>query len=281
MPSALRMTGAIRPLNCEVDGDAEVHVAVHDQRLALDARVHVRILVHDVAERARDERQVREREALLGLPLGLVRAPHPLDALVVDAYRRVDVRARRERSHHVLGRAASDVVERHDLVARGARRGGCRGGRSRGSCAGADGAGRCGLRTAGARRFEHVVARDPTAFAACRGSCDGSRPSSVMSWRTSGDVTAPPPPLAGASAATGTGAGGAGARERGGRGAAGAGAGAARARAAAGAARARPPVPARARPPVPVRSRCGLVRDHREAHADGTVSPSGTTISVR
>ena len=40
-------------LEVEVDRDAEVDVAVHDQRLAVDARVHVRVVVHDVAERAR------------------------------------------------------------------------------------------------------------------------------------------------------------------------------------------------------------------------------------
>ena len=52
-------------LEVEVDRDAEVDVVVHDERLAVDARVHVRVVVHDVAERAHDERQVGEREALL------------------------------------------------------------------------------------------------------------------------------------------------------------------------------------------------------------------------
>ena len=114
-------------LEVEVDRDAEVDVVVHDERLAVDARVDVRVVVHDVAERAHDERQVGEREALLGLPLRLVRAAHALDALEVDLDRRVDVRARRLRPHHVLGGAPADVVERDDLVA-GARRDtrGCR-----------------------------------------------------------------------------------------------------------------------------------------------------------
>ena len=118
LPSALRITGAIRPLKSRSTAIPRLQVAVHDERLAVDARVDVRVVVHDVAERAHDERQVREREALLGLPRGLVRAAGALDALEVDAHRRVDVRARRLRPHHVLGGAAPDVVERHDLVAR-------------------------------------------------------------------------------------------------------------------------------------------------------------------
>ena len=36
-------------LEVEVDRDAEVDVAVHDERLAVDARVDVRVVVHDVA----------------------------------------------------------------------------------------------------------------------------------------------------------------------------------------------------------------------------------------
>ena len=154
-------------LELEVDGDAEVDVAVHDERLALDARVHVRVVVHDVAERTGDEREVREREALFGLPLRLVRAAHALDPLEVDAHRRVDVRAGRERPHHVLGRAPADVVERHDLVA-GARA--ATGAATRCAGAAAAGAGAGGGRGAGAgprarRRVEHVVAGDAAAFA--------------------------------------------------------------------------------------------------------------------
>ena len=87
----------------------------------VDARVHRRVGVHRVAERADDERQVREPEALLGPEPRAVRAAHPLDRLEVDLDRGGDVRARGLRPHHVLGGAAADVVERDALVARSAR----------------------------------------------------------------------------------------------------------------------------------------------------------------
>ena len=45
--------GRDQTLELEVDRDAEVDVVVHDERLAVDARVDVRVVVHDVAERAR------------------------------------------------------------------------------------------------------------------------------------------------------------------------------------------------------------------------------------
>ena len=146
----------------EVDGDAEVHVVVHDERVAVDARVHRRVVAHRVAERADDERQVREREALLRLPPGLVRAADALDPLEVDLDRRVDVRARGLRPDHVLRGAAPDVVERDHLVAvadgtpapRLRRR--RRGGRGRG----------CGRRAGAAgRRAIDVAPGDPAALA--------------------------------------------------------------------------------------------------------------------
>ena len=56
-------------LEVEIDRDAEVQIAMDDERLAVDARVDVRVVVHDVAERAHDEREVGEREALFRLPL--------------------------------------------------------------------------------------------------------------------------------------------------------------------------------------------------------------------
>ena len=141
-------------LEVEVDRDAEVDVAVHDERVAVDARVDVRVVVHDVAERADDERQVREREALLGLPRGLVRARGRARRARSRPDRRVDVRARRLRPHHVLGGAAADVVERDDLVARRARdrRGaGAAAARARRGGRGRGGAAAPAARAAGAR----------------------------------------------------------------------------------------------------------------------------------
>ena len=155
-------------LEVEVDRDRQVDVVVDDQRVVADARVDLRELVHGVAERARDERQVGEREALGRLPLGLVRGAHAFDALEVDLDRRVHVRARRQRLHHVLGGAPADVVERDDLVARdrgragaGSRRRGRRGrGRGRGAGAGAgDGAGAAAGAGAGGRRRRAARAR--------------------------------------------------------------------------------------------------------------------------
>ena len=117
LPSALRITGATRPLKSRSTAIAEVDVVVHDQRVVADARVH---LAGSRAPRRRtphDERQVREREALVALPLGTVRGADALDPLEVDLDRRVHVRARGLRPHHVLGGAPADVVERDDLVA--------------------------------------------------------------------------------------------------------------------------------------------------------------------
>ena len=173
---------------------------MHDERLALDARVHVGVVVHDVAEGPHDERQVREREALLGLPRGLVRAPRALDALEIDPDRRVHVRARRLRAHHVLGGSAADVVERDDLVARG-REEPARGRAAAG--AGAAGAGAAaGAAGAGAGGGALAAGAPPRALLASTTSLRvmrppspvprisaGSRPSSASMRRTSGEVT--------------------------------------------------------------------------------------------
>ena len=158
-------------LEVEIDSDTEVDVVVHDERVAVDARVHVGEAAHDIGERPADEREVGEREALFGAETLTHRTTDALDALVVDLDRRVHVRARRLRPHHVLGGAAADVVEGHDRVAVGAgerfgrgrdpgrRR---RGGRGRWSTRSRW---RDGRGTARACGLEHVVARDATAVA--------------------------------------------------------------------------------------------------------------------
>ena len=56
-------------LEVEVDGDPEVQVVVHDQRLVGEGGVHLGELVERVDDGPGHERQVGEAEALLGLPL--------------------------------------------------------------------------------------------------------------------------------------------------------------------------------------------------------------------
>jgi hypothetical protein len=67
-------------LEVDVDGDAEVHVVVDDQLAVADRGVDVGEVADGVDQGPGDEGQVGEREALLGLPLGTVGPPHPLDA---------------------------------------------------------------------------------------------------------------------------------------------------------------------------------------------------------
>ena len=63
----------MQALEVEVDGDAEVDVAVDDQLVVADRRVDVRELADGVDDGAGDERQVGEAEALLGLERVLAR----------------------------------------------------------------------------------------------------------------------------------------------------------------------------------------------------------------
>ena len=65
LPSTLRTTGATRPWKSRSTAIDEVDVVVHDERVVADAGVDLREVAHGVAERARDERQVGEREALV------------------------------------------------------------------------------------------------------------------------------------------------------------------------------------------------------------------------
>ena len=164
LPSALRITGAIEPLKSRSTAIAEVDVAVHDERRRRRrsrSRAGSRRTTSQNA-RAMNGRYVSEKPSS-AFHSRLVRAPDALDPLEVDLDRRVHVRARRLRPHHVLGGAAADVVERHDLVARaahggagaarrrrGRRRRRRRRGRGRGAGAGAGGRRRGAARRAGA-----------------------------------------------------------------------------------------------------------------------------------
>ena len=124
----------------------------------------------------------------------LVRAPRALDPLEVDAHRRVDVRARRLRPHHVLGGAAADVVER--------RRPRRRLPRATGAGAGGGRAARAPERSRG-RRCGAGAAAPPSRAAASTSLrvmrppspvpriCAGSSPCSAISRRTIGDATTP------------------------------------------------------------------------------------------
>ena len=112
LPSALRMTGAIRPWKSRSTAIARWMSWWTTRLLPSTDAFTCGKLVDRVAEGAGHERQVGEREALAGPPLGLVRLADACDALEVDLDRRVHVRARRLRAHHVLGRAPADVRER-------------------------------------------------------------------------------------------------------------------------------------------------------------------------
>src|SRR5690606_4367360 len=155
-----------------------------DELVVREGRVDLRVLVERVHHGPGDEGQVGEAEALLGLPLVLLGSADPLDALVVDLDRGVDVGRGVERAPHVLGGALADVRVGHDRVAlargpherrrggagRRARRGGRRGGRGRGGRGG----------TAATLRLddrEHVVAGDAPADA---GAGDLARVEAVL-----------------------------------------------------------------------------------------------------
>ncbi len=165
---------------------------MHDERVAVDGRVHVRVFVHDIGERPHDERQVCEREAFELLPLSLVRSPRAFDPLEVDPHRRVHVRARRLGTHHVLRGTAADVVERHDFVADAARdRRGC----GRRAAAGAAGAGAAGASVRAGAVAPPLRAAVTTSLRVMRPPSPvpriwvGSRPCSVINRRTIGDAT--------------------------------------------------------------------------------------------
>ena len=84
----------------EVDGDAEVDVAVDDELALADAGVEVGELVEGIDDRPADERQVREAEALGVLPLLLHLAARDVDVVVVDLDDAEGVRAGALRRQH-------------------------------------------------------------------------------------------------------------------------------------------------------------------------------------
>ena len=102
----------------EVDGDPEVDLLVHDQRVLGHRRVQVRVLPERLHRGPGHEREVRQREALFGLEPFALASPYPLDVLEVDFVGDEGVRRRRLRPHHVLRRPAAHVRERDHPVRR-------------------------------------------------------------------------------------------------------------------------------------------------------------------
>ena len=99
----------------EVDGDAEVDRNALYQRVVADRRVHVGELPDGIDDRPSNEREIREPEALTRAPFGSDRAPHRLDAAVVDFAGDVRVRGRRLRREHVLRHPPAHRIERDGL----------------------------------------------------------------------------------------------------------------------------------------------------------------------
>ena len=96
----------------EVDGDPEMHVAVHGQLAVADRRVHVRELHDGVDDCARDEGEERE----------LVRPPCLVHALEVDLHRDERVGSDLQRAKQVGAGLELYPVELDDLVRRRAGR---------------------------------------------------------------------------------------------------------------------------------------------------------------
>ena len=111
-----------QPLVGQVDRDAEVDLGVDEQRVVDHRRVQQGEVAQRLDRGPGHERQVGEREALLGLEALAPGLAHALDALEVDLVGDERVRRGGLGAHHVLGRAAAHVGEGHDLVARGTER---------------------------------------------------------------------------------------------------------------------------------------------------------------
>ncbi len=100
----------------QVDGDREVDLVVEHDRIPGDRRVHVGELVQRVHDRSGDERQVGEREALLGSERRTQLPADPFDAFVVDLHRGDGVRRQRLGGDHRVAGEAADVVEALEAV---------------------------------------------------------------------------------------------------------------------------------------------------------------------
>ena len=104
-------------MEVEVDGDAEVDVAVHHELVVAHRGVDVRELGDGVDHGPGHERQVGEAHPLLGLEGVLPGLAHLLDRRVVDLDDHDGVGADGLGAHHVLGRHPADAAEGDDLVA--------------------------------------------------------------------------------------------------------------------------------------------------------------------
>ena len=191
----------------EVDSDAEIDEAVDDELVVRDARIEVRELLERIDDGPADERQVREAEALGGLPSRLLLAAGEVDVVVVDLDDAEGVRAGGLRRRHRRARELADLGELDDLVAVAPA-----------VATGADGAGAARSRSrrppaqAAARRpgprrrrgrapaaavpAEPVPAAGAAAAAAAAGRAAGAPAEMPSMWRsTSSRVIRPPGPL--------------------------------------------------------------------------------------
>ncbi len=116
--------GDDEPLVIEVDGDSEPDVAVHRGAVTDDRRVEQREVAQRVDDGTRDERQVREREALRGAELLAPGATRDVDRGVVDRDDRERVRGSSLRREQRDAGALLHPVERDPLVTRRYRRAG-------------------------------------------------------------------------------------------------------------------------------------------------------------
>ncbi len=115
--SARWTTGHQQTLEVEVDGNAEIDLAVHDQLVFPHGRVEVGPFLQSVDDGPRYERQVGQAEPfgrLEMLPLGQA---GPLDSGVVNLHGHRRVRRGVLGTHHVFRGAPPDVREGHDRVA--------------------------------------------------------------------------------------------------------------------------------------------------------------------
>ena len=100
----------------EVHRDPEVDLGVHEQRVVDHRRVEEREVPQRLDRGPGDERQVGQREPLLGLEALAPGGAHALDGLEVDLVGDERMRRGRLGPHHVLGGAAAHVGEGDDLI---------------------------------------------------------------------------------------------------------------------------------------------------------------------
>jgi len=101
----------------EIDGDAEVDVFVHDERVTVEARVHVREVRNRIDDCTADERKVCERETLGGLERIFRCIARDVDVRVIDFHHAESVRSGALARNHMAAGQTTNLGERHDFVA--------------------------------------------------------------------------------------------------------------------------------------------------------------------